>query len=387
MKIDPTGIRLSATDLSNHLACRHLTSLDLSVARKERTPPDWRSPDLFVIQELGLRHESDYLNFLRQKGASVEDLRGVQNEEQALLQTRLCMERGTEIIAQGSLTVGRWFGRPDVLQKVPKPSRFGRWSYEVYDCKLAQETKAATILQLALYSAVLTEIQGEEPEFMYVVPAGRGYETERYRLADYAAYYRYVKAQLEKACGEQQGEVTYPEPCVHCDVCRWFRECDLRRRADDHLSLVAGVNRLQRKQLHVWQTDTMADLAVLPTPLQQKPVHGSKDGYERIREQARVQVAARVHQAPVYELLPASAGAGFYRLPEPSPLDIFMDLEGDPFAADGGRQYLFGFATSDIAVLLYQKRWCFKPDEEKQAFEWIVDEIMRKWNAAPKMHV
>lgn len=388
MKIDPTGIRLSATDLSNHLACHHLTSLDLSVARRERIPPDWRSPDLFVIQELGLRHETDYLNFLRKNGASVEDLQNVQNEQQALLETRLCMERGAEVIAQGSLAVGRWFGRPDVLQKVPKPSRFGGWSYEAYDCKLARETKAATILQLALYSAVLTEIQGEEPEFMYVVPAGREFATERYRLADYAAYYRYVKAQLEKACGEQQGEVTYPEPCVHCEVCRWFRECDSRRRADDHLSLVAGANRLQRKQLHDWQTDTMANLAILPIPLEQKPVHGSKDGYERIREQARVQVAARIHQAPVYELLPGSAGAGFYRLPEPSPLDIFMDLEGDPFAADGGRQYLFGFVTKDIAqALLYEKRWCFKPDEEKQAFEWIVDEIIRRWNAAPNMHV
>jgi hypothetical protein len=34
----------------------------------------------------------------------------------------------------------------------PGSSKLGSWSYEVYDCKLACETKAATILQLSLSS-------------------------------------------------------------------------------------------------------------------------------------------------------------------------------------------------------------------------------------------
>ena len=38
MKADSgTGFRLSATDLANHLACRHLTSLDLAVAVGSRS--------------------------------------------------------------------------------------------------------------------------------------------------------------------------------------------------------------------------------------------------------------------------------------------------------------------------------------------------------------
>ncbi len=388
MKLVAQQIRLAATDLSNHLACHHLTSLDLGVARGQRGAPDWRSPDLVVIQELGLRHEAAYLRLLQDKGMSLVDLREIEDEQQALAETLSCMKRGVEVIAQGSLAVGRWFGRPDVLAKVAKPSRFGRWSYEVYDCKLARETKAATILQLALYSALLTEIQAEAPESMYVVPAGQNFEAEPYRCAEYSAYYRYVKARLEKVCDDGQGEHTYPEPCLHCDVCRWFRECDARRRADDHLSLVAGITRLQRNQLNCWQTDTMAKLAILPIPLEQKPVHGSKEGYERVREQARVQVEGRMHQTPVHELLPVAEGTGFCSLPEPSRLDMFMDLEGDPFAADGGRQYLFGFVTADEEQeLLYEKRWCFTAEEEKQAFECIVDEIMQRWNTAPNLHV
>ena len=68
-------IRLSATDLSNHLACRHLTVLDLQVARGTRPAPGFSSPDLRVIQELGLRHEAAYLASLTKRGFSVADLR------------------------------------------------------------------------------------------------------------------------------------------------------------------------------------------------------------------------------------------------------------------------------------------------------------------------
>ncbi len=148
MRLRSNLIRLAATDLSNHLACRHLTSLDLSVAHGLRTAPDWRSPDLKVIQELGLRHEAAYLQSLQDAGLSFVDLRAM-NEQQAISETLSCMHRGIEAIAQGSLASGRWFGRPDVLRKVAKPSRLGNWSYEVYDCKLARETKATTILQLS----------------------------------------------------------------------------------------------------------------------------------------------------------------------------------------------------------------------------------------------
>ncbi|HYL09227.1 MAG TPA: TM0106 family RecB-like putative nuclease [Candidatus Acidoferrales bacterium] len=382
-------IRLAATDLSNHLACRHLTSLDLSVAHGRRNAPEWRSSDLVVIQELGLRHEAKYLEFLQAKSLPLADLRGLKDEQAALTETLSCMQRGVEVIAQGSLAAGRWFGRPDVLMKVAKPSRrLGEWSYEAYDCKLARETKAETILQLALYSALLEEHQGEPPEFMYVVP-GQSFEAEQYRFAEYVAYYRHIKARLENICAEGSAEETYPEPCAHCDVCRWFPECDTKRRGDDHLSLVAGIRRQQRNQLEEWNTETMAKLAVLQIPLTQRPKHGSREGIERVREQARVQVAGRTTKKLVCEpLLPVTEGMGFCRLPEPSTDDVFVDFEGDPFVGESGLQYLFGFAFRNAeGQLAYEKRWALNREEEKKGFEWLVDEIMRRRKANPQMHV
>jgi predicted RecB family nuclease len=391
MKLIAKQIRLSATDLSSHLACRYVTTLDLSVARQQRDAPEWRAPDLAVIQELGERHEAAYLNFLRERRNMVLDLRSIVSEEKAVAATLESMQRGVEIIAQGALASGRWFGRTDVLQKVSKPSRFGEWSYEVYDCKLARETKATTILQLALYAALLREAQQSETEFMHVVPPGRAFEPESYRVSEYAAYYRYVLARLEKACENGEADL-YPEPCAHCEVCRWFGECNARRRADDHLSLVAGIRRQQRVQLEQWKTETMAALAEMPIPLKDKPRFGSRAGMERVREQARIQVQGREEHKCLHEDLAVVAGSGFCLLPEPVDGDMFVDLEGDPFAGDveagGGQEYLFGFVAKDEeGKLRYEKRWALSKPEEKSGFEWLIDEVMGRWTKNPGMHV
>jgi len=252
MKTVGQQIRLAGSDLSNHLACRHLTALDLQVARGERAAPDWAAPDLKVIQELGLRHEAAYLAHLSELGLAVENLGQINHKDEGrlLAETIALMERGAQVIAQGALSDGEWFGRPDVLRRVETPSKRWKWSYEVVDTKLARETKATTILQLSLYSDLLGKIQGTMPEFLSVVPPGEGFAGEKYRVSEYSAYYRHVKGRLARAIGggpprkavptgKGAEPETYPEPVEHCNVCRWFKECDQQRRADDHLSLVA----------------------------------------------------------------------------------------------------------------------------------------------------
>lgn len=388
MILTPQGLRLSATDLSNHLACRHLTTLNLSVARGERKAPAPHAPDLVVIQELGLRHEAAYVKSLERNGLAVADLREIKNEAEAARQTLARMAEGIDVVAQGALAAGRWFGRPDILRKTETPSRLGSWSYEPYDCKLATETKAATILQLSVYAALLQENQGVAPENVYVVPARRDFEPETYRLAEYAAYYRYVRRQLELASESDGAAQTYPEPCEHCEICRWFAECDAVRRADDHLTFVAGISSQQRNQFNLWQIETMAALAKLPVPLVQKPKHGSKTGYEKVREQARVQIQGRAEDRPVHELFTACPDLGLCNLPEPSPSDIFLDIEGDPFAGPDGLQYLFGFAaTNPRGQLVYECKWSVTPQEEKEAFEWLVDQIILRWQSDPATHL
>ena len=63
---------------------------------------------------------------------------------------------------------------------------------------------------------------------------------QRYRLADYEAYFRQIRWELEGQVVSRRasyGQFTYPEPVDHCEVCRWFLHCEAQRRTDDHLSL------------------------------------------------------------------------------------------------------------------------------------------------------
>jgi len=389
MKLISDQLRLSATDVSNHLACPHLTNLELSVPRHTRTAPDWAAPDLQVIRELGLKHEAAYLDFLTASGLEIVNLADIKDDKKALEETRSAMQRGAEVIYQAALASAGQFGRPDILRKTDHPGSLGKWSYQAYDCKLARETKATTILQLSFYSELLATIQGHTPEFMWVVVPGADFAGEPYRVDDYAAYYRYVKSQVVTATQAKPPEKTYPEPCAHCDVCRWFRECDTQRRSDDHLSLVAGLRRHQQKQLERWDVDTVAKLAALPIPIARRPEQGSREGLERVREQARVQVKGRDQRTPVSEpILPVVEALGFCKLPEPTPHDLFLDFEGDPFVGENGLQYLTGLASKNPdGNLVYEKQWALNREAEKNAFEWLIDRITSQRELNPGMHV
>src|SRR6266566_1051069 len=104
MRATSGEIRLSASDLSNHLACSHSTALDIQVAVGIRKPPKWRSPDLWVLQERGMDHENAYLAHLVNRGYSMVNLRETVGDQKAIDETRTAMESGVDVIAQATLT-------------------------------------------------------------------------------------------------------------------------------------------------------------------------------------------------------------------------------------------------------------------------------------------
>jgi uncharacterized protein len=106
--------------------------------------------------ELGFQHEARYLKALAGQGLKVVNIDKAGSQSRMVEATLAAMKEGVDVIAQGALSCGRWFGRPDVLRKVDKPSpAFGSYSYQPHDCKLARETKATTILQLSFIPSCL----------------------------------------------------------------------------------------------------------------------------------------------------------------------------------------------------------------------------------------
>jgi predicted RecB family nuclease len=197
-----------------------------------------------------------------------------------------------------------------------------------------------------------------------------------------------VKASLEAALAKRQEEITYPDPKEYCEICRWRVPCDAKRRADDHLCLVAGISKLQINELRKRDINNMATLAGLVLPLPFKPERGSTHTYERVREQARLQVEARTKTTPVYELLKPEAGFGLHILPEPSSGDVFLDFEGDPYVDEGGFEYLLGYlAIVDGGEPLYTGLWALLREQEKHNFEQFVDWVMERWRHHPGLHI
>ena len=382
-------LRLSPSDLVGHLDCHHLTALDAAVARGEATKPKPWDPLLQILAERGLAHERALVDHLRQSGLAVAEIKGKPGIDQARMDATLAaMRAGASVIVQGGFMRDGWVGRTDILKRVEAPSILGAWSYEVIDTKLARQTKGSTILQLCLYSDLLAAAQGRTPEYMHVVTPGTGFTPEGYRTASFAAYYRSARKGLEHFIGSTAGENTYPEPNAHCDLCAWRKPCDTRRRADDHLCLVANITKVQIAELRRHDIPTTGALATTPLPLTWKPDRGAVQSYERARGQARVQVAGRTAGKTLYETLTLEPELGFARLPTPCPGDVFLDLEGDPFVEDGGLEYLFGYAYLDEnGTLQYRGEWALSRADERQGFERFVDFVMKRWESFPDLHI
>jgi uncharacterized protein len=112
-----------------------------------------------MLRDKGLQFEAHFLQELEKGGKSIVKIS--QENLNAASDTLSAMKNGVDVIYQGRLKEeGLWEGWADFIMKVDSPSQLGNYSYEVLDTKLATETRAGTILQIALYSEKIGSIQG-----------------------------------------------------------------------------------------------------------------------------------------------------------------------------------------------------------------------------------
>jgi predicted RecB family nuclease len=376
----------SATDIVNFLACRHLGVLERDAAAGKQEKPFFPDPSQELLRELGIRHEQNYLHKLDAgKRLDVVQIPKSLSWQDAVAETTRALRSGADVVYQGTLEDGTWGGRSDFLLKVEKPSPLGSWSYEVAETKLARSARASAVLQLCFYSEVLAKTQGVVPERMHVVLGDS--TVESFAVAHYIAYFRKVRNDFLKAGPAPTG--TYPEPAELCSVCTWFPVCDKRRHTDDHLSLVAGITRNQRKQLVAGGIQTLEALGTLKLPVLPKIGRIGDAALVRIHGQARLQRNGRNEGKMIYEILePIEEEKGFAALPTPSPGDIFLDFEGDEYAFGTGVEYLLGSLMGDSENdPVYEPQWSFEAFAEKQAFEGFIARMLERWSKFPDFHI
>ncbi len=406
----------SATDLVGFLACEHLTGLELAGAAGLVRRPIRPDPELDLIQQRGYEHEARFVTRLEAEGRQVTRIetdgslvdRG-ERFRRAAEATEAAIRRGDDVIYQATFFDGRWLGFADFLLRVPTPSALGPWSYEVADTKLARHVKASAILQICSYMDQLARIQGRLPEWLHVALGGSERVVEAHRAADYMAYYRLARRLFEDRVEAGRPAYpptdTYPEPVDHCDVCRWAELCSIRRRADDDLSLVAGIATRQRRALKERGIPTRRGLAGLELPLVPPLADTGPAALERVHRQARIQVAGEDAGRVLHELIEPSRlsdgrlepDRGLLSLPEPRPGDLFFDIEGDPFAFDDGLDYLFGVLEpglpDDAGEPTFHEFWARDDrgevtlEAEKAAFERLMDFFADRLVKDPTIHI
>jgi predicted RecB family nuclease len=242
------------------------------------------------------------------------------------------LAEGPDVVFQGAFLSGNWGGWSDFLERVEKPSALRSFSYEVADTKLKRRPHPKHVLQLVLYSDMLTEVQGQAPELAHI-ELGDG-SRFTLQLADYAAYAREARARFETFVGNPTE--TFPAPCADCGLCRWADHCTEVWQTEDSLFNVANITRGQVKKLEAAGVRTMEALASRAAPVRgmTEPTH------KRLLTQAKLQHARKTGE-PSWEFRELDPGKGFDLLPEPQRGDLFYDIEGDPHF-EAGLEYLHG---------------------------------------------
>jgi predicted RecB family nuclease len=361
----------SPSDLNAFLACPHLTTLELAVARAELEKPYRLNLHADLVRRKGDEHERRYLEDLRAQGKTIaEPVTAAETEEEV-------RKAEADIIYQARLEADGWRGIADFME------RLDDGTYEVVDTKLARHAKPEHVLQLCFYTEQLARIQGHAPDAMHVVTGLN--ERETFRPDDYGAYYRRLKRRFLDAV--EQERPTYPYPVEHCALCDFLERCEAQWEADDHLTLVAGVSRLQVERL------TKADIGTLTALAEAAPetkVPSMRETtFAGLRHQASLQLHHRRTNEHKIDLVPQEETRGFALMPEPSPGDVWLDLEGDPWYESGrGLEFLFGLVElAENGEERYRRLWARNREEEKRAFEELVDYLVERRRRFPGMHV
>jgi uncharacterized protein len=382
VKLADDQLLLSPSDLSAFLACEYLTTLTLKVERKERQRPFVRHAIQQLVAEKGDLHEAAWLERLRAEGREIVEVPKELPFEEAAGKTMDAMRKGDEVIYQATFAADRWRGRADFVIRIDEPSELGSWSYEAWDTKLARSAKPAAVLQLVYYSQEIGRIQGRLPDHLRVVP-GTGI-VETYRPGDFDAFFRMAQARLARYLEEEPD--TYPWPCEHCSRCDFIPVCAERWKDDDHLTRVASIRTDQVVKLNRAGIERLAELARSPETLRVPRLAAPM--VERLRDQAGLQLLRDETGELRRHLLAPVDGRGLGLLPEPSPSDLFFDMEGDPFyEATGGLEFLFGVLWRENESTQYKAFRARDRETERKAFEDFVDLVHERRREHPGLHV
>ena len=335
-----------------------------------------------VLQAKGFTHEDEQESNFRDQGLSVFRVESTNSKEQVEL-TLSAMKNGVDVIAQARLENNQFLGFADFLIKVAGASKLGNYHYEVWDTKLASKVKPTFAIQLCCYSEMLEAIQGVFPQNITVLLGTN--EKVSLRTSDYFHYYLELKKSF-LSTHIQFNSNNMPDPAESKSWGNWSAFAKQLLIEKDHLLQVANILRGQIKKLNQADIRTMKQLA----DTNMENIKGINPlVFQRLKAQASIQIASAGKSTPKFKIIKPDDGerSGLALLPPQSQLDVFFDIEGDPFD-EGGLEYLWGNTyLNDQGERSFKDFWAHNRDQEKKAFEQFIHWVYERWQRDPSMHI
>ena len=354
-------ILYSPSDLITFLGCRHASFLDIKALENGMNKAETGTTSQ-LLQKKGQEHEKAYLRHLKETGKDVVEIPKDRSLPDRIKLTRDAIRSGADIIYQAAFLASSWRGDADFLVKCNTPSAWGDFSYEVLDTKLARTAEPEHIMQLCVYTELLTALQGVRPVNMHLYLGN--HEKHSFRVADFFYYYTRAKKRFENYLRRLPVDSS-PEPCGHCTICSWRDNCKEQWKKEDHLSLVANIQRSQIDKLQKAGIYTVAGLAA--TSPEKNIPDLNRNVFRRLQSQAVLQHHKAETGHDRIEILSFPPGKGFTRIPRPDEGDLFFDMEGDPLYPDG-LEYLFGIYYLKNGTACFKPFWAHNHQEEKETF-------------------
>ena len=335
-----------------------------------------------VLQAKGFTHEDEQESNFRDQELSVFRVESTNSKEQVEL-TLSAMKNGVDVIAQARLENNQFLGFADFLIKVAGASKLGNYHYEVWDTKLASKVKPTFAIQLCCYSEMLEAIQGVFPQNITVLLGTN--EKVSLRTSDYFHYYLELKKSF-LSTHIQFNSNNMPDPAESKSWGNWSAFAKQLLIEKDHLLQVANILRGQIKKLNQADIRTMKQLA----DTNMENIKGINPlVFQRLKAQASIQIASAGKSTPKFKIIKPDDGerSGLALLPPQSHLDVFFDIEGDPFD-EGGLEYLWGNTyLNDQGERSFKDFWAHNRDQEKKAFEQFIHWVYERWQRDPSMHI
>lgn len=387
---------ISPQDVIAELECSHRLHLEWSVINELIPPAEKENSDeLELLAEQGRIHESKIAEQLKSSGSFIDigkpsfTFEGLTATHERTIKA---VADGIETIYQAAFFNGSFMGFADFLILVkdekgqPVKDHQGRFVYDPVDAKSARSAKRAAVLQVATYAAMMKELGLATPHEVHLWLGGdEKWLASALDLIDLAQFFMDRVRNRISSFDEAPSPLWAP-PKESCTRCRWATQCDVGRHEDKDLSLIQGIRSSTRSLLVSNGIKTIDEMAIATDEQRPKlPREVSKETFNGLREQAKIQVRGFGAEKPIFEVRDVDA---FGLLPEKSDGDIWFDMEGDPFANGGeGLEYMFGYLIKSGNSYKFDTFDARDSKEELLAFQEFVNYALNRRNEFPDMHI